>query len=175
MRKKPSLRDLSIDFIEAAHLPEIFHELDSQTDRGVGLIAAALLDDYLKKAMRTRLADIPNFDEIMFGREGAPLHTFSARIKIARALNVIGPLSEGHLEAIRKIRNQFAHSVLKIDFSHPLIAAECEKLLPDSNPERKPQFSSQRRRFIGTVLLMCQAFEAQFESELGNEIRSGLP
>jgi hypothetical protein len=155
-------------------LADIFYELDNQTDRGAALIGAGLVDDYLKKAMRARLAHFNNFEEIMFENEGAPLGTFSARIKVARALNVIGPVCEGHLDAIRRIRNQFAHSVLKIDFKHPLIEAECDKLLKD-DPEWKPEFSPSRRRYTMTVVDMSKAFAELSDKEHENTITSGLP
>lgn len=173
-RKKASLRDLSVRWIQNDHLADIFHELDNQTDRGAALIGAGLVDDYLKTAMRARLAHFKNFEEIMFENEGAPLGTFSARIKVARALNVIGPVCEGHLGSIRRVRNQFAHSVLKIDFTHPLIEAECNKL-PNDDPDWKPEFSSSRRRYTMTVVNMSQAFAELSDRERGNTITSGLP
>lgn len=173
--KKPSLSDLSVRFVQQEHLPDIFDELDNQSDRGAALIAAALVEDYLKKAMRSRMADFRNFDQIIFDNEGAPLGTFASRTKMARALNVIGPLAESHLVAIRKIRNQFAHSVLKIDFQNELIAKECDKLLPDDNPDWKPQFSPARRRYTGSIILMCKAFGALAAKERGNTIAAGLP
>lgn len=52
--------------------------------------------------------------------------SFSARIKVGRALGLYGPLLEKKLNRIREIRNQFAHALVPLDFSHELVARECE-------------------------------------------------
>lgn len=162
-KKKPSLRDLSRVIILDDHFEDIYRELDEQTDRAAALIAAALVDTSLERAIRTQLVNFEDVEKIIFDSEAAPLGSFYARTKMARAMGVIGPLAEAHLDAVRRIRNQFAHSALKIDFTNPLISTEIEKLLPDTNPEWKPQFSQQRRRYIGTVVLLVMALEQRVD------------
>lgn len=157
--KKPSLRDLSRNLLLPEHIPDIMDELESQTDRGVALIAAALVDTVLANAIRTKLAHFDDFESVIFENEAAPLSSFYARTKMARALGIIGPLSEAHLDAIRRIRNQFAHSALKLDFQNDLIAKEIDKLLPDENPSWRPDLTPQRRRYVGTCALLVQALD----------------
>lgn len=168
-QKKPSLRDLSNVLVLDEHIQDILHELDNQSDRGVALIAAAIVDLSLGRLMRCRLVDYKNCSEILFEKEGAPLSAFSAKIKIARAIGVVGPYTEGHLDSIRQIRNQFAHSPLKIDFTNPLIAAEINKLLPD-NAEWKPEWTPERRRFIGTTIILAQALETRATEHVQDRI-----
>lgn len=158
-QKKPSLRDLSNVMVLDDHVQDILHELDHQSDRGAALICAAMVEIGLRWAMQCRLALFKDCGEILFEKEGAPLGAFSARIKVARGMGVIGPQVEAHLDCLRRIRNQFAHSPLKIDFENPLIAAEINKLF-DDNPDWKPEWSPQRRRYIGTAILLIQAFDA---------------
>jgi hypothetical protein len=165
-RKKPSLRDLSNVLILDDHIQDIIHELDNQSDRGVALIAAALVDVSLIRLMRCRMVGFKDFEQILFEREGAPLSTFSARIKVARGFGVLGPLAEAHMDAMRRVRNQFAHSPLKIDFTHELIAKEIDKLLPDDNPAWKPEFSTERRRYVGTAILLVQGLEQKLNEHL---------
>ena len=153
-----SLRDLSKIENLTDHTQDILHEIEHQSDRGVALIIAANLEISLKMAMRARLVAYPDFEQTIFDKEGAPLSTFSDRIKIARGIGVIGEQVEAHLNCIRHIRNQFAHSPLKIDFRNELIAAEIENLLPD-NPEWKPHWSPQKRRYVGTAVTLAQALE----------------
>lgn len=167
--KKPSLRDLSNVMNLDPHIQDIIHELENQSDRGAALIAASMADIALRWAMQCRLVDFKDFAEVLFLREGAPLSSFAARIKVARAVGAVGPVVEGHLDAVRRVRNQFAHSPLKIDFTHELIAAEIDKLLPD-NPAWKPEWSPQRRRYIGTAITMIQALDAVAKAHAKDKI-----
>lgn len=170
-----SLRDLSRPQNLEPHIQDIFDELDNQTDRGAALIATSLVDASLTNALCSRMANFSYFHEVMFLSEGAPLATLSAKIKVARAIGVIGDRPMAHLDAIRRIRNQFAHSILKIDFTHPAIAAEIEKLLPDNNPSWKAHFSTQRRRYIGTVIALSEALQRRAEEHLNTSIEIWLP
>lgn len=174
-QKKMTLRDLSSGIIEDEHIPDIIHELDNQTDRGAALVAAALIDATLTRAVAVRLVGFKDFKEIIFEKEGAPLGSLFAKTKMARALGVLGPVTEGHTDAIRRIRNQFAHSALKIDFTNPLIATEVDKLLPDANPEWKPEFTPERRRYIGTCIMLIQALEARIAEHLEDKFDVWLP
>jgi DNA-binding MltR family transcriptional regulator len=163
VKKAPSsLRDLSKVLDLSEHVQDIIHELDSQTDRGLALIATALVDVSLTRLMMCRVLDYEGAADTIFYNEGAPLSSFSARIKVARAIGVIGPYTEQHLDALRRIRNQFAHSPLKIDFANPLIAAEIDKLLPD-NPKWRPDLPTERRRFLGTATVLIEAMAVREE------------
>ena len=139
------------------------------------MIATALLEVSLTKALMTKLADFEGFDKTIFDGPGAILGSFYSRIKMARALGVAGPQVELHLDTIRTIRNTFAHSAFKIDFQHDLVAAEIEKLLPDNNPDWKPEFTSQRRRFLGTVTLLGSALHEKAQEHAGERIDLWLP
>lgn len=152
------LADLSRVMDLGQHSQDIIHEIQNQSDRGAALVLAAVVETSLGRAIRTRLVHFNNVEDI-FTKEGAPLGTFSAKTQMARALGVIGPESHRHLDAIRHIRNQFAHSALKIDFQTKAIAARCTNLLPDDTPEIGAQFSPQRRRYQKTAILLEQALE----------------
>ena len=54
--------------------------------------------------------------------------SFSAKIKIAHAIGVIGDEAKDDLEKIRTVRNTFAHSILEIDFETPEIQAVCKSI-----------------------------------------------
>ena len=168
-KKLPTLSDLSRNDIRDEHVNDIMHELDNQSDRGAALIAAAVVEVALRRAISSKIGAFPDWEEILFESEGAPMGTFYARIKMARALCIIGPIAEAHLDAIRRIRNQFAHSVFRIDFESPAIAQEIDKLLSDDSQDWKPEFSSQRRRYTGTAVLLAQALENELRKQLERE------
>lgn len=167
--KKESLRDLSRINKLDPHIQDMLHELDNQTDRGAALIASAMTEVTLTRLMCCRIVIHDDAQDILFYKEGAPLGSFATRIKVARAFGVIGPLTEAHLDTIRRIRNQFAHSPLKIDFTHKLIAAEIDRLLPDSGTW-KQEWTPQRRRFIGTTIILMQGMEAAVRELMDNQV-----
>jgi hypothetical protein len=173
-RKKPSLRDLSNLQHLNDHIQEMLHELEHQSDRGVALVAAAMVQVQLKLIMRCRIVDFKDSENILFDKEGAPLSTFSDCIKVARAFGVIGPVIYLHLETIRKIRNQFAHSPRSIDFTNDLIAAEIRNLLPDQ-PEWKPELTVERRRYLSTCIQLIQAMDAVARQHVSDTIPLWLP
>lgn len=155
-----SLKDLSnMQFLADEHIKEVTDELATQSDRGAALIAAALLDISLRQAMLCRFVHFKDFTETMYMDQGAPLGSFSARITVARAMGVIGEVAESHLNCIRRIRNQFAHSPIKVDFTHDAVASEIESLAPD-NPEWMPSWTPQRRRYLGTCVLLGDKLES---------------
>jgi hypothetical protein len=159
-REKPlgSLRDLSKGTDLSEHIQDIIADLEEQSDRGLALIAIALVDVALTRLLLCRLLAYHDVQNIIFYNEGAPLGSFSSRIKMARAMGVVGPMVEAHLDTLRRIRNQFAHSPLRLDFSNPLISAEIGKLLPD-NPAWRPDLNTGRRIVLGTSIVLIQALE----------------
>jgi hypothetical protein len=72
----------------------------------------------------------------LFGFEGA-VGTFSAKIIVAYAMKIIGPITYSDLNIIKLLRNEFAHSRVPFDFQTPQVIAVCNELqvpkLPDSN------------------------------------------
>jgi len=57
-----------------------------------------------------------------------PLGTFSAKIKIGHALGIYTKGFREELDVMRHIRNAFAHSWEKLDFSSPAIIMGCSAL-----------------------------------------------
>ncbi len=97
----------------------------------------AFVETALEKLLASRMRRNLNKTERdqMFGFEGA-VGTFSAKIIIAYAMNIIGPITYSDLKLIKELRNQFAHSRIAFDFQTPEVAAVCNELkvpkLPDS-------------------------------------------
>lgn len=116
--KRPVLRDLSFDAFAS--------RLAAESDRACGVLGAALLDASLEDLFRRSLKH--EQDELL-GPNG-PLGTFSARIRIARSLCWIDDDTANDLNAIRGIRNDFAHSFdHDLSFSTPSIAGRCGHLI----------------------------------------------
>ena len=142
--------------IELEELQETIRtRFTGQTDRGSVLIAAAYLDDALEDCLRARFVqDEKAIDDLLGGEK--PLGTFSARISTAYLLGLIDQKMRADLDAIRKIRNDFAHKRHHLRFSDQSIKDKCNNLrgarvfeigsgFPITNP---------RDRYLVTVSLL---------------------
>lgn len=168
-RKRPSLDQLNeseVSFeMRDATLAGIIHDQDA---RSAVLTGAAILDVALRDVLRSRLWLRSKDDyNAMFNGDRSVLGTFSARIKMAEALRIIGPVSRSQLNFIRGIRNHFAHKYQPLDFDHPEIARLCDALTIAIWPEgiRRPDYykvrSDRRYRFGYTVVGLYIALEQQ--------------
>jgi hypothetical protein len=94
-------------------------ELEKQSDRGAGIIAAALIEEILETIILSRLRPLSSdkYRDLFHGN--SPLASFAAKIDIAYAIGVINDLGRIQLHLIRKIRNEFAHRIKPLDFEHP--------------------------------------------------------
>lgn len=96
-----------------------------ESDRACAVLGAALLDARLESLYNRRLRA---FTEELLSNSG-PLGTFSARIKVARALAWISEDVRFDLDQIRTIRNEFAHNFdHELSFGKQAIADKCRTL-----------------------------------------------
>jgi DNA-binding MltR family transcriptional regulator len=105
-------------------------ELQGESDRACALIAGAAISDALGNLLRRYFVKLKETDiNRLFHDLGAPLGGFASRTDVAFALGLISPQERVDANVIRKIRNQFAHTLAQIDFSQELIASEMIKVL----------------------------------------------
>jgi mannitol operon repressor len=93
----------------AEDLVSFIDELGQETDRGLPLVAAALIDDRLaEKTIRSFLRPGPLAAKLI-DAGNAPLGTLSARADLCYALGLIDEYEHSEIAIIRKVRNEFAH------------------------------------------------------------------
>lgn len=146
----------------------------AESDRACAVLGAALLDARLESLYNRRLRCFT--DELL--SNNGPLGTFSARIRVARALAWISDDVQYDLNLIRTIRNEFAHNFdHALSFADQSIADKCRALrvaqvLIDANesaasrPHRNLSaeviramgaiFQPPRQRFEVTVEMLAQ-------------------
>lgn len=130
-KSRASLRHLTDRFILEHEKPAIISELNHASDRGAALIGAAILDNALMLGLTEKLCfDDEDHHKRIFYSEGGPLSSFSQRIAMARCLAIISVRIEKCCNAVRNIRNAFAHSPIAIDFKNELIVDTC-KVFPE--------------------------------------------
>ena len=96
---------------ELPYLKDMFTFLynpHEESDRGLVVGCAALLDDFLNTVIMSYLVDNASTKVLLEGGN-APLGSFSAKIDMAHSLGLISDDSHAEAHNIRKIRNHFAH------------------------------------------------------------------
>jgi DNA-binding MltR family transcriptional regulator len=105
-------------------------ELLNESDRGCVLVGAAMLERSLDNIFKCEFKKnkVPlKVQSSIFDSNGA-LSNFSSKVKLAYSLGFIDkPLYED-LESVRKIRNDFAHSTIKVDFLNSPVTAKIESM-----------------------------------------------
>lgn len=81
-----------------------------QTELGQVLIVAAYLDEQLLRMLQWFMVEGRVSSDLDSG-PSSPLGTFSGKIHLAYALGLIDDEEQRSIQAIRKIRNEFAHNI----------------------------------------------------------------
>jgi mannitol operon repressor len=108
-------------------LQSFFGELQRETDRGLPLVAAALIDEKLINALRSFMCE-GKAAERLLSEPNAPLGTFSARIDACFALGLIDEDEYQEITLVRKVRNLFAHSSSGLSFDNEKVVGLCASL-----------------------------------------------
>ena len=107
-----------------------YKELQKESDRGCVLLASAYLDECLKELLEANtIEDKEAFINLSSGSGG--LATFSSRIDLSYLLGLISHETRRHLNIIRRIRNEFAHTMEIISFETQSVSNRCRNLRTD--------------------------------------------
>ena len=111
---------------------ELFEALSTESDRGVVMVSAAFLDEALEALLRTRFSVVSkkpkSIIDSLFNGFG-PLSTYSAKIKTAYSIDLIEKWIFQDLETLRKIRNEFAHTIKPALFDSTEVIKLTEKFI----------------------------------------------
>jgi len=111
---------------------ELFEALSRESDRGLILVSASYLDEALERLLRARFSiehkKSKSMIDPLFNTFG-PLSTFSAKIKMSYAIDLIEKWVYRDLEILRKLRNEFAHSIGPAVFDSAEVVKLSEKLV----------------------------------------------
>jgi hypothetical protein len=160
----------------ARDLASFVNELQAETDRGLPLVGAALIDEKLLNTLEsffvegkpaTKLLTAPN----------APLGTFSSRIDACYSLALIDKFEYQEIGLIRKIRNEFAHAKHGLSFQNEKIMGLCSSLqspLPEGGdyPVDTPRF-----RLVNAIVCVVLRlyYRAEWVAKERLEPRSWVP
>jgi DNA-binding MltR family transcriptional regulator len=114
----------------AEDLAKFVDELKRETDRGLTLVGAALIDEKLLETLQAFFVEGKSSNKLL--TEGnAPLGTFSSRIEACYALGLIDEFEYQEIGLIRKVRNEFAHSKHGLSFQTEKIKGYCSSFKSD--------------------------------------------
>jgi len=109
----------------------LFEAFRKESDRGVALVAAAFFDATLERLLRARFSSRGNktvgLMEPLFDVFG-PLSTFSSKIRVSYAIDLVQDWMACDLDLIRRIRNEFSHSLEPMTFRNSRITGMVDQL-----------------------------------------------
>ena len=147
--KRRSLRDLSGKKVDIDDWPEVFNEVHHTSDRTAAIVLGSWVEQSLEEEI---IRALPKHDDKTIGklleRDGA-LSTFYAKIYLGFSLGLYDESIVENLDAIRRIRNAFAHAAVAIHFETQAVIDEVKKLHVTTRPtpEELMKFSEYRRAF----------------------------
>lgn len=110
-------------------LRSILHGMLSESnDRTVVIVSSSLLDSALRDVLLRKFRQLDDEEIADLFDADSVLSTFSAKIKMAYALNICGPDIRDDLHCIREIRNAFAHSRIALSFDTTHVSNVCARL-----------------------------------------------
>lgn len=136
----------------AEDLAAFLSELQQETDRGLPLVGAALVDEKLLRTLEAFFVKSGKCADRLLTSGNAPLSSFSARTDACHALGLIDEFEYSEISLIRKIRNEFAHSKHGTSFESEKISGLCTSLkspLPEGGPY---DTNSARFRLINAIV-----------------------
>jgi len=138
-----------------SELESLYRILVAESDLGAVLAGAAFLDEGLATLISAALVPGPDRYKELFSGE-RPLGSFSAKIRMAFWLGLIGPETLADLDRIRTIRNDFAHSWKSCSFDDQSVKDKCAafRVLPVVNSYMKP-LPTGREAFMWSVAILA--------------------
>lgn len=129
-----------------------------------------MLEEALKQLLQKRLVEPRSRKRDIVEGDQAPLHSFSAKIDAAFQLGLISEYMARDLHLVRKIRNEFAHHPLELNFESERIRAWVRVLDEASDYNRRDPATraaigpaGARWDFLGTAAWMLYSLHRDAE------------
>ena len=135
-----------------ADAARLVSDLETETDRGVALLAVAFLDDVLDVLLRASFVNDTDAVNRLIG-PGRPLESFGSRAHIGYCMGLLGADVYNDINLIREIRNDFAHRQ-PTNFEQPEIRPKCNKLRCVAGMLSENDCTA-RERFIASVVIIA--------------------
>jgi hypothetical protein len=154
---------------------ELIRTLGDESERGMAVLVGAELDRALALVLHAYLAPGKARKEL-FGGGASPLGSFSSKIDLCRALQLIDEAEYSALHIIRKIRNEFAHNP-SISFASPDIRSRIDALSSRRRDgDHKYRFEIEAAELIAAIEVAAvdQAHGRVYEESYSTWYRRGV-
>ena len=150
----------------------VMREIEAQSDRGCGIVAAAFIDDTLTEALKSRLRVQTRIEAKTFQsltRIAGPLGAFSSKIELGLLIGVYRQEIHRDLHRVRDIRNAFAHRKELRDFKTQNIKDMCDAFWINRNlffvdtHASHPIPKAARGRFVHAVKLLLGHLQSSIQ------------
>jgi DNA-binding MltR family transcriptional regulator len=105
-------------------IEEAIQQIERNSDRAIGIIAAAMLEEHITNAIKRRWHESPAMVRRMLQVDG-PLGNFGPKIDLVFLMGLISADGHHDMILIKKIRNKFAHYLDVDTFETPVIKGWC--------------------------------------------------
>jgi mannitol operon repressor len=132
-------------------------ELQSESDRGLVIIAASILDHLIARLIEVFVVYDPPATKKLLDDPFSPLGNFAPRTLAAYSLGLISKDERDDLDTIRKIRNEYAHEPKSTSFTDQKIMNKVNNLkTPKLVPVEIHDWNnlSTRQLFINAVSML---------------------
>jgi mannitol operon repressor len=146
-------RSVSVLLTTAEDLAKFVEELRRESDRGLPLVATALIDQLLRDSLRALSCENGSVSKLL-DEPNAPLGTFSSRIEACFALGLIDQFEYSQIHVLRKVRNEFAHARHGMDFKASKVQGLCSSLKADLPLGADYPVDDPRFRFTNATVVM---------------------
>ena len=136
--------------LDLKQLQRMADAVKGESERGIVLINATILDDVLKQSIESHLVGHKDVKRLTEGFN-APIGILHSRILLSFAIGLISEDEYKQLELIRKIRNEFAHNV-EASFQSQRVVSHCHLL------SQSPLFANIQNSPAKDVFVMSAAF-----------------
>jgi hypothetical protein len=142
-------------------LSQYLKELESQTDRGAAVLAAAFLEWRVRQSIAAAVKVRDKLDRILGTDDVGGELGFTDQCRLAYCLGLVGPIGLKDLEDVGRIRNRFAHQMGIRSFADDRVRERClnlkspgqfNSLVP--NDVACPDPADPRKRYLSTVALL---------------------
>ena len=123
-----SLKHLSRRPLRTTDLTRALTDSTKMPDQALALLDATMVERMLERVILSRMTRLKRTQRRELFDGLGPLSSFSAKIKMAYALAILGPKAMADFEIIKDVRNAFAHSFHPLTFARKEIAAYCNRL-----------------------------------------------
>lgn len=145
--------------VAADQLPpdNLIEALKDESDRGAIILAVTVVDDALTATLKQHMSHLEKKEmEALYDVENGLLSTFSNRIKIAQAFEIIDRGNRLMLDLLRNMRNAAAHARQETSFKSDVIRGAMLSMFPPEavadNPGTWPD-----HQMRGIFCLLCGA------------------